>query len=215
MNRADLSWALNAVLPHVGNEKNGLNQVGLDFRDGATFVYATDKYTAAIARVNDGMDFRGALPTKEATDLMRFVRPQRVPERDAYVFMEQHGEHGEELHVGFDDFAGSAFESEVYETCEPKMRLDFLLDWIRAIDRSAVEYEELIVNPKLMEKFAKAQRADSDRLWIRPRKNAEAYGAAVVAVGTDFIGAIAGMTYDQQSTARVASFLYPWIDQAA
>jgi hypothetical protein len=207
MNRADLSWALNAVLPHVGNEKNGLNHVGLDFRDGATFVYATDKYTAAIARVNDGMDFRGALPAKEATELMRFVRPQRVPERDAYVFMEQHGEHGEELHVGFDDFAGSTFESEVYETCEPKLSLDFLLSWINHLYTVPELDDNLIVSPKLVEKFAKAQRADSDRLWIMPRHAWQKHGAAVVAVGGDFIGAIAGMTYDEAGDVKVASFL--------
>jgi hypothetical protein len=209
MNRADLSWALNAVLPHVGNEKNGLNQVGLDFRDGSTFVYATDKYTAAIARVNDGMDFRGALPVKEATDLMRYVRPDRVPERaQEIVYAQAPGE----LHIGnVNDYD----ESQVFETCEPKVTLDYLLTWIRGIDQGETEYDELILAPKLVEKFAKAQRSDADRLWILPRRLTDRYGAAVMALGADFIGAVAGMTYDQQSTARVASFLYLEPQQAA
>jgi hypothetical protein len=32
-------------------------------------------------------------------------------------------------------------------------------------------------------------------------------GAAVVSVGTDFIGAVAGLTYDDLGTATVADFL--------
>jgi hypothetical protein len=36
---------------------------------------------------------------------------------------------------------------------------------------------------------------------------ADRNGAAIVTVGTDFIGAVAGLTYDDLGTATVADFL--------
>lgn len=210
MNRADLAWALNAVIPHAGNAHQGLDHVGLTYRDGALFVYATDKYTAAVARVNDGAAFDAALQTKEATDLLRFVRPNRVPEREQEIGSLVRDD---ELHIGFwapdDPEATAPLDSAVFETCEPKLSLDYLLDWIRRLNDVPELDDNLIVQPKLLEKFAKAARADTDRLWILPRHASDRHGAAVVAAGADFIGAIAGLTYDQLGDATVASFLYP------
>jgi hypothetical protein len=58
-----------------------------------------------------------------------------------------------------------------------------------------------------MERFAKAHRVETDRLRLLPRRVADRNGAAIVTVGTDFIGAVAGLTYDDLGTATVADFL--------
>lgn len=208
MKRVDLAWALGAVLPHAGTEKQGLNQVGLEFRAGQLYVYATDRYTVGIARVNEGADIRGALPAKEATDLMRFVRTDYVPEREddiAYALAPN------ELHIGFarqvNKDGTREEDSAVFELTEPKVPFDFLLDWLMRLNDAEPEWDELILQPKLAEKFAKASRNDTDRLRITPRHATDVFGAAVVTVGSDFLGAIAGMTYDQLGAATVADFL--------
>lgn len=203
MNRADLSWALNAVLPHAGNEKQGLNYVGLAFREGASFLYATDKYTAAVARVNEGMDFTGALSTKEATDLMRFVRPNKVGERtQELVYAQAPGE----LHIGYDDLEESgAWEngvvSQVFETREQYASLDLILNLIKSIEAAKPEWDRLILMPKLVERFAKAQRVEADRMVIVPKHRSDKAGAAIVTVGDNFTGVIAGMTYEKPEAA--------------
>lgn len=216
MKRVDLAWALSAVLPHCGTDRQGLNYVGLEYRTGMLYAYATDRYTAAIARIPDGIEIYTALPSKEAADLMRFVRTDYVPEReDDLAYAHVPGE----LHIGLDrqiNKDGTRKEdSAVFDLIEPDVTLDFLLDWIARLNAAEPEWDELILQPKLAEKWAKASRADSDRLRIYPRHTSDRNGAAVVTVGTDFIGAIAGMTYDQTGAATVADFLRVEERQAA
>lgn len=210
MNRADLAWALNAVIPHAGTAAQGLNFVNLTSHNGGLFVYATDKYTTGIARVNDGLPgIDVALTVKEATDLMRFVRPSLVGDREAYVYAELQWDETEpaELHVGFKS-KDEEFESEVYEVAgEPALSLGFTLGYLRRLNDEAPSEEDLIVQPKLVEKFAKAARETTDRLWIVPRNIDDRHGGAIVACGQNFIGAISGLTYDELGEATVASFL--------
>lgn len=198
------------MLPHVGTRVQGLDHVGLTYMDGSLFVHATDKYTLAIARVDDAPStICTALPVKEATELMRFVRPNRVGERTTEVSAATfavEGYESAEFHVGFDNLDGE-FESEVYETCEPKLPLDSQLAWLRRLNDRPDDTDNLIVQPKLLEKFAKAAREDGDRLWILSRQVDEVHGAAVVACGQNFVGAIAGLTYDDLGEATLASFL--------
>jgi hypothetical protein len=220
MNRADLAWALNAVIPHAGTAVQGLNFVNLTSHHGALFVYATDNYTSGIARVNEGpAGFDGmALSVKEATDLMRFVRPQLVGDRDVYVFAEPHyTDAGRlELHVGFDNPKDETFESEVYDALDssPRLDLDWMLGRIRLLNDEAPIEDDLIVNPKLLEKFAKAARESTDRLWILPRTVDERHGGAVVACGQNFVGAVSGLSYDELGEATLASFLHPQVQAA-
>lgn len=197
MNRADLAWALSSVIPHAGRTPETAF-VGIDSREGHTYAFATDKYTAGIARIDDGTDIRLYLSPSEATELMRFVRPTRVPERVQEV---SYAQRPGELHVGFDD------DSAVFETLAAGVTLNWMFDYIDRLQDSLAEWDELIYQPKLMEKFAKAQREETDRLRILPRHANEVWGAAIVTVGADFVGAIAGLTYDQLGSATVADFL--------
>lgn len=205
MNRADLEWALKAVLPHVGTRQQGLDRVGLEFRGGVLCVYATDRYSAGVAMIPGGPDWHFALDAKEAAELMRWVRPQRVAEREMdVVYAVEDGE----LHVGWGD--DEYFESGVFETVDQYPAYDVVLDMIHRLHAAEREFEACIYQPKLMERFAKAQRADTDRLTILPRRAVIGNGlsgAAVVTVGDDFIGAVAGLTYENKGAAKVAAFL--------
>lgn len=199
MNRADLSWALNAVLPHCGKSEE-TNCVGLQYSNGLTYAWATDKYTIGIARISElpaNIDVR--LPKAEATDLMRFVRPSNKGEQIEELSF---GRRPGEFHVGYAD------ESEVYTT-QDEFPLD-LANLMQLIDRmleAPADWDEAIYQPKLVEKFAKAQRVETDRLRILPRRVSDRNGVAVVSVGRDFLGAIAGLTYDQLGDVMVTDFL--------
>lgn len=208
MNRADLSWALNAVIPHAGRALETTDRVGLAFSQGYSFVFATDRYTSAIARVPNGADFNIWLPTREAQELERFVRPSYKDEyADELVYAQQ----PQEFHIGFERMVHRdgtrEDDSAVFETADNGVRLGFLLDHIRRLSAAPAEFDECIYLPELITRFAKAKRETSDRFRILPRHTSDRNGAAVVTVGTDFVGAIAGLTYDQLGSATVADFL--------
>lgn len=199
MNRASLSWALASVLPHCGRtEQTGL--VGIEYLQGVTYVYATDTYTMGIARiVDEPADINIRLPRSEATELMRDVRPGLKAEQvEELAFGHRPGE----FHVGWGD------ESGVYETSpDYTLTLHYLFDYIDRLQHARADWDEAIFQPKLAERFSKAQRFDTDRLRLMPRRVSDRNGVAVVSVGTDFIGAITGLTYDDLGSAMIADFL--------
>lgn len=204
MRRGDLAWALTAVLPHAGKTE-ATAVVGLEQLNGWVHAYATDRYSMGIARIESMTDLDLRFTTKEATDLMRFVRPNRVAEHEQQLVLAvQPGE----FHVGLVDADDVLCESEVYETTPHDLELSYLLEFMRRLDAAPGEWGECVFQPPLAAKFAKAQRVDADRLRILPHHASDKYGAAVVTVGTNFIGAIAGLEYDQLGTATVADFLH-------
>jgi hypothetical protein len=201
VNRADLSFALSAVLPHCGKTAQ-TELVGLEYLQGVTYVYATDTYTLGIARITEGAaDIDIRLPRSEATDLMRFVRPGNKAEQvEELAFGRRDGE----FHVGY----GEEKESEVYEvSADRTLTLSYLFEYVDRLTACPFDWDEAIYQPKIMERFAKAHRVETDRLRLLPRRVIDRNGAAVVSVGTDFIGAVAGLTYDDLGTATVADFL--------
>lgn len=203
VNRGDLAWALAAVLPHCGKTE-ATAVVGLEPYGDALYAYASDRYTTGIARIRPFTDLHECLSTREATELMRFVRPGRVAEHEQEIIL---GHDLGELHVGYVDADGELLDSAVFETVTGQLSLGPLLAAVDCLDSAPLEFDELIFQPSLVAKFAKAQRAETDRLRILPRRVIDRNGAAVVTVGTDFIGAIAGLTYDQLGTATVADIL--------
>lgn len=210
MKRVDLAWALKAVMPHVGSEVQGLKHVGLEYRAGKLYVFATDRYTAAIARVNDGINVTGSLPKDEAVDLEQFVRTSyKTEEEDDLAYAVQETEYGDELHIGFDRqidrFGGREEDSAIFGLDEPRLALDMLLGRIGAVDEAPFEWDEQIYQPKLFERFAKADRG-SDRLRIFPHREIDLRGVAIVTVGQDFLGMISGLTYDDQGASTVADW---------
>jgi hypothetical protein len=203
VNRGDLAWALAAVLPHCGKTE-ATAVVGLEPYGDALYAYASDRYTTALARIRERSSLDVALVAKEATELMRFIRPVRVAEFEQdLAILPQPGE----LHVGVWVEDGELGDSAVFETTSSALSLKPLLGLITALHKAPLEWDEAVYQPDVLAKFAKAKRADTDRLRIFPRHIIDRNGAAVVTVGTDFIGAIAGLTYDQLGTATVADIL--------
>lgn len=209
MIRRDLAWALSAVIPHAGSVPEKMDWVGLERHSGALYAFTCNRYSMAAARIPDGPDVAVCLPLGEATELMRFVRPGRVITETQELV---HALQPLEFHVGWDEIGDNrgivAADSAVFET-HPDMRLraTALFDSIATIRQSPVEWDELIFKPGLFEKFSKAARGEFDRVRIQPRRHRDNRGAAVVTVGADFIGAVAGMTYDQLGPDIIAELL--------
>jgi hypothetical protein len=201
VNRADLSWALNAVLPHAGTTKG--NYVGLEARAGLLYVYATDDYTSAVARISltEKLGFEQVFLSKtEATDLMRFVRPTKKAHDTEVVRTRLFSS---ELHVATDD------DSAVFDTVLPDLTLDMLLKLFSSIAARPALRDDIILSPSLTAKYAKAQRYDTDRLRIYPYHGVNIRGVALLTVGADFIGAVAGMRIEDNPPDTLASFLTP------
>jgi hypothetical protein len=208
VNRGDLSWALSAVLPHAGSRASNTDVVGLAYREGASYAFATDRYTLGVARIPNGAGFELWLPAKEATELEQFVRPSYKDEHEGdIVYALQPGE----FHIGFDRQVhrdGTTQEdSAVFDTTEGRIELDPLLNFIQRLHEAPVEFDELIYRCEAVVRFTKAKRAATDRLRIIPRHTSDRHGAAVVTVGTEFLGAISGLTYDELGPATVTDFL--------
>lgn len=196
MNRADLAWALTATLPHVGTTKGPT--LGFESRNGSVYLYACDGYTTAgISRIDGPTGWAFHMAKGEAKDLLMFVRPSRVA-HNAEVL--SHAVRGAELHIGTDD------DSAVFELAEPTMQLDGLLDLLGLWDRKPVQLSTVVQSPKLLERFSKAQRVEGDRLRWYPHRT-DSGTAALVLVGSDFVGALAGMSDDEQGESTVSSFL--------
>lgn len=215
VNRADLAWALNAVIPHVGSKAEGLDQVGFQIDNcwPELSLYATDHYTLAIADLDfhtgtplAGADF--ALPVKEAKDLLRMVRPtlkRHESEEVELLVVVNLGSTDpgspQELHVALAEPEDDAErETAVFEVVTPGMGYDRVERRLKAIHDAEIEslseHPDLPFNPDFAARFAKAQRYNTDRLILSPRMmDGLNYGASYVTVGSHFEGAIAGLTY--------------------
>jgi hypothetical protein len=133
---------------------------------------------------------------------MRFVRPGNKAEQIEELAF--NSSRPGEFHVGY----GEEKESEVYEvSADRTLTLSYLFEYVDRLTAYPFDWDEAIYQPKIMERFAKAHRVETDRLRLLPRRVIDRNGAAVVTVGTDFIGAVAGLTYDDLGTATVADFL--------
>jgi hypothetical protein len=152
-------------------------------------VYATDTYTTGIARVA-ATSVYAALPLAEARDLARFVKPTRKAHETEDVQMLVDGD---ELHVGIDG------ESAVFDLASEfqHIGLDLLLRTLEILSGLPEDRRELILSPSFAARFSKAAR-DGDRLRLYSRLSVvpRERGLALVSVGADFIGAIAGLAHD-------------------
>ena len=201
MVRSDLRWALDAVLPHVG-KLAGTAVVGLT-SDGRTLdVYATDRYTVAVANIDtDCVDLDVRLPVGEARDLLRFVRPSLVKHESEWLRVVTDGP---ELHVGLVNEDEEVYDSAVFETVSSPVSSANLRALIAQLDSRPTGIEDLVYWPRLFGRFAKAERVETDRLTLSPKRLQERYGAAVVTVGDRFVGAICGMTYEAPQSEEAA-----------
>lgn len=184
--RADLAWALRAVLPHVGAPNLSLDRVTLSEH----LAWATDRYTIGVAALPDAL-FPGevALEKREAEDLMRFVRPSRVAEHEEEVVARLTDS---ELHIGLNDCG----ESAVFETVDSAVPTSVITDKLSALSGMPNNATPLIFQPALWERFAKAKRDDSDRMYLYPKSVMNGYSAALLVTADHFVGSIGGMTLD-------------------
>lgn len=198
MRRDDLAWALTAVLPHCGSQPH-LATVGIESGLRGTYLYATDRYTIGMARIGPALGFSATLPKGEATDLLRFVRPDKVAEQSEAVetLLDDRGG----LHIALES------DSAVFETVTPAFSFSDITLRLRLLEALPNEFERLEYNPSFAARFAKAKRESNDRLCITPKRFKERNGVAIIMVGKDFLGAIAGLRYGQSERSTVAGFL--------
>lgn len=191
MNRSELRYALDAVLPHVGSI-DATARVGVDYRDGTAYLYATDRYTFGVVRTpDDSPPVSGQLPTKEAKDLLRFVRPStKATEVEPVTMLTR----DLELHVAIPN------DSAVFDLVPPSYSLADLDALFASISAAEVEWSQQIYSPELFGRFAKAGQREGDRLRLRPARGGRA-GCAVLTLGEHFYGGIAGMTYEEEENA--------------
>lgn len=191
MNRAEMSWALSAVLPHAGRYPRP-SFVGLEHRGDWLYVYTTDRYTLAIARipcdpfknVERERFAEHTLSVKESTELERYVRPNRVAEKDEKVL---YAVTDNELHIGLAD------ESAVFEASSPDGEFEYLLGLVNTARGTAVEWQPVTVDPAYLARFAKAKRGDGP-VRIEPKAGNQS-GALLITAGEDFIGLAMGIAY--------------------
>lgn len=193
VNRADLAWALRAVLPHVGQHEPK-DTVGL----GESFAWATDGYTLGIAQIGDGAaDLLVCwLPSSEAKELERSIRCARKAEEEESVWLLVNDA---ELHVQVGEEPGV-----VYDLTDRGPTAEFVNDYIGRLNARPAEQTGLVVNPKLLSRFTKAQRFDSDRLQLDGYNVDTEHGDILVRVGDRFVGAVAGMTYHGGAVGEAA-----------
>lgn len=201
MRRDELAWALNAVLAHCGSTKE-MAVVGID----GSYLYATDRYTVGVART-EPLGVTATLPKGEATDLMRFVRPERVAEQEEAVEAVLDDEGG--LHIAIQS------DSAVFETVKPAYSFADLAAKLHLLEMLPDDHERLEYNPAFAARFAKAKRDANDRLCITPKRFEDRNGVALVTVGKDFLGAIAGLSYALSEPLSIAQFLGLGGEQAA
>ena len=199
--RLDLSWALKAVIPHADKLTHDL--VVLESGNGLLHAYATNRYTFGIAQTMDeGFRFACNLSIAEATDLERFVRPSLVGQRTQEVILLHRDD---ELHVGYEG------ESAVFET-KPQVFLSFehLLGQVKMMRSLPAGRSHWVLNPDFGAKFEKAaQKGDPMHLWhFEVQNDDNPYAATLVAVGDNFLGGIAGLTFD-----RPTPNVWSWITE--
>lgn len=198
MRRDNLAWALTAVLPHCGSSRE-LATVGIESGLRGTLLYATDRYTVGVARIGPALGISATLPKSEAADLLRFVRPSRVAEQEEHIetLLDDRGG----LHIALQS------DSAVFETEPSRFNFGDITLRLRLLEALPNEFERLEYNPAFAVRFAKAKRETNDRLCITPKRFKGRNGVALVTVGKDFLGAIAGLSYERSEPSTVAGFL--------
>lgn len=213
INRAAFAHALRAVLEHVGTRESGLGWVGWS----ESQLYATDGYTALLWRPSLDRDLppmSWRMATREAKDLLRYVKPNRVREKldDVELLVARNLETGNwELHVGLvvpldetipveaqEENAGQVYDSEVYELLTDDVGTHITAQRIFAnldalVSKTRVMSNEWVLQSGLVARFAAAEVEYGDRtrwyLCATPKGD-----AAVVTVGDSFLGGVMGLS---------------------
>ncbi len=221
--RDDLSWALDAVLPHAGKARGKVPgkapYIGMEVRSdrisewehtNRLYLYATDGHTIGIARITMSESSTWApfyLPTNgEAESLQKWIRPHRKAEEEHQVFLVVDQLSEEEplaaLHVGIREGdlreSNDLLDNSAFILTEGKIDLKALMDLMHLYEAQAIEPDEYTFDPDLLDRFTgHAGRIKGDRLRMRPNhitKDEEGITYTTIAVGTDFHGAILGLT---------------------
>jgi hypothetical protein len=211
VNRQHLYNALDSIIPHVGTPTRLLDVVGFEDCGDDIQLYATDRFTAGVARIHKATGTIGTLspvqlPKSEALGLLRSIRPT----------LKAHSEDTVQLIVGPAEFPGGEDElSEVHTALHAQWGDEDAVFFGPAVTGSDITYDKLmqlvaqmcqrgdedtplIFNPAYLARFNKAAVDDSVKMRIHPLRKGEA-GAAVVTVGSDFLGMIAGMKSRMQN----------------
>lgn len=191
--RSDLAWALGAALPHAG-KRHG---VSLYAEGGTLYVASTDDYTAGIAVVDcdAGLTLDLELTPSEAKDLARSVKPQRKADEVEAVALLQH----DGLHVAVGDNAGEVYDASPHTGPGDSSLCWYLFRYVRLIEGWERDKHALIYDPVFLTRFAKAAKP-GDRIRIQAHGITKAgisraHGIGLIAVGSRFVGAVAGVGY--------------------
>lgn len=212
VSRPDLAYALQAVLPHVGDAARGLDWVGYS---GFGHAYALDGvtigagYLRSVSVLDEDTEFW--LSEKEAKDLYRFVKPSRVSHKTDTIQMLLHDNaEVKELHVGISPEDRSEEPvSEIYERREiDGQNWAGVFGLVQQIRKRSHATECFVEQASLRARFAKAEREFGDRMRVYPSFG-ERFDSAVITVGSDFLGAIAGLS-DEHTGPVGDSTLEEW-----
>lgn len=226
--RDDLAWALSAVLPHAGSGA-ATSCIGMHEHAGTLFVYATDKYTAGIARLPVEGTFSPVVISTgvrngEAGELEKYVRPGKVAEKSntLELLTAELSSHGydssyddRELHVAVHDEHREGDSAVFWQRPAALLQVDLWGGISRTLElyreRLATELREYTFSPALLARFSRAGRYGNDRLRMHPYAIAGARlgTVATVTVGEHFLGAIGGMEHEE----GMESILESWLPQ--
>lgn len=211
--REQFANGLRAVLEHAGPALMHLDFVGMR----GNLMFATDRYTVGISSVGEhalvGLDQEVYIPTKEARDLLRFTRPDRVRDRTMRVKLliaadpsfdpstgHPDGKPALELHVGIleDDANADILSSEVYSlhlADYPYIQFEKLWEVMQEVRKQTFFSEEFVMQAGLIARFKAAEQQFGDRMRLYPAAPKPHHHGqrALVTVGSNFIGAIAGL----------------------
>lgn len=194
VNRADLAWALNATLPHVGSPHRNLDFVGFDCRTVNLRLFATDSYTVGVANIEQLLEpYRMEqfyLSLSEAKELLRFIRPTLKAHHDQKVALVVQDDTLDVLLKPLD--GGSETLSQVYSLRVPGHSFQDVYGLVQKVSRHRCEVPEFVAQPVELAKFSKAQRHDTDQVSLYSAADNVSL-SAVVTVGTDFVGAVMGI----------------------
>lgn len=205
--RPDFHYALRAVVDHAGDKQRGLDYVGVYCTDWCVDVFATDGYTAGLVRLptifRHGDPESFYLPVKEAKDLIRFVKPNRVADKTDTIRLVVSGS---ELHVGITSEAGE-LQSEVYTLLEGSVKVGQSELWqlFRHLRCHHTGEEFWTVQATLLARFKSAEENEGDRMHLYRSKH-----AALITVGSRFIGALEGLQEPSASVTYGDATLEDW-----
>lgn len=207
--RDELAWALTAVIPHAGSAARELDWIGLEADPflAELLVFATDSLTVGVAKAHlshqdemeEGQVFY--LTVKEAKDLLQYIRPNLVAEKAEVL---QLLVAADELHVAQKQPSeGGRSQNEplsgVWSVRVPGAPFQAVWEVIERTWARTRRAGHFVVPGKSAQKFARAER-DGDVLNVYPAVDGDKT-AAVVTVGLDFIGAVAGIAASHHTAA--------------